>query len=135
MAAANARIGVAKAAFFPAVRLTGRVALESSSTSDLFTSGSKAWAIGPSVNIPLFEQLVNRTVYAGRKLQFEEAVASYQSTVLRAFQEVENSLSGLRLLAAQAAAQERAVSAAERAAVLSTDRYKAGAASNLEAVA
>ena len=134
MAAANARIGVAKTAFFPTVRLTGRAGLESSSTSDLFTSASRAWAIGPSVNFPVFDQMVNRTVYEGRKLQFEEAVASYQSTVLRAFQEVENSLSGLRLLAAQAAAQERAVSAAERAATLSADRYKAGAASNLEAV-
>jgi multidrug efflux system outer membrane protein len=134
MAAANARIGVARAAFFPSIRLTGRAALESSTTSDLFTQGSRSWAIGPSVNIPIFEQLVNRTVYAGRKLQYEETIANWQSTALRAFQEVETSLSGLRLLAVQAAAQERAVVAAERAAALSKDRYLAGASSHLEAV-
>lgn len=134
MAAANARIGVAKAAFFPSIRLGGRVALESSSTSDLFTAGSKAWALGSSINYPIFEQALNRTVYASRKLQFEEAIAHYQSTSLAAFQEVENGLSGLRLLAVQAAAQDRAVAASEKAAQLSIDRFLAGLVSNLEAV-
>ena len=134
MAAANARIGVAKAAFFPSIRLTGRLALESSETGNLFEKGSRAWAIGPSINFPIFEQLVHRTVYEASKLQYEETVANWQSTALRAFQEVENSLSGLRLLAVQEEAQMRAVTAAERAAKLSSDRYLAGLVSHLEAV-
>lgn len=134
MAAANARIGVAKAAFFPSIRLTGRAAFESSHTSDLFTKGSQAWAIGPSVNIPIFEQLVNKTVYTTRKLEYEEAIANWQSTALRAFQEVETSLSGLRLLAVQAEALQRSVSASQRAATLANNRYLAGASSHLDAV-
>lgn len=134
MAAASARIGVAKAAFFPSIRLTGRLALESSQTSDIFAQGSKAWAAGAAVNFPIFEQAVNRTVYEGRKLQFDETLASYQSATLRAFQEVENSLSALRLLSDQAAAQQRAVEAAERAAQISSDRFDAGAVSYLEVV-
>jgi multidrug efflux system outer membrane protein len=73
-------------------------------------------------------------VYAGKKLQYEETAANYQSTVLTAFQEVENGLSGLRLLAVQAAAQERAVAASDKAARLSSDRFEAGLVSYLEVV-
>jgi len=134
MAAANARIGVAKAAFYPSVRLFGRLALESSETSDLFTKGSKAWALGPAVNFPLLEQPALRADYERQRLQYEETIAHYQSTVLAAFQEVENSLGGLRKLAEQAAAQQRAVAAAERAARLSADRYAAGAELFLDVV-
>ncbi len=134
MAAANARIGVAKAAFFPSIRLVGTAGLESSATKNLFKAGSRAWSIGPSINFPIFEQFLNRTVYEGRKLEYEESIANYQSSVLSAFQEVENSLSGLRLLTVQAAAQQRAVVAAEQAARLSTDRFEAGLVSNLEKV-
>jgi multidrug efflux system outer membrane protein len=134
MAAANARIGVAKAAFFPSVKLGGRLGLESSETKNLFSSGSRMWSIGPSVNFPIFDQLVNKTVYTGRKLEYEETVASYQSVVLRSFQEVENSLSALRLLAEQAVVQERAVAASNKAAQLSSDRFQAGLVSYLEVV-
>jgi multidrug efflux system outer membrane protein len=134
MAAANARIGVAKAAFFPSIRLLGGGGLESSQTKNLFERGSRTWSLGASINFPIFEQLVNRTVYAGKKLQYEETAANYQSTVLTAFQEVENSLSGLRLLAVQAAAQERAVAASDKAAGLSSDRFQAGLVSYLEVV-
>jgi multidrug efflux system outer membrane protein len=134
MAAANARIGVAKAAFYPSVRLFGRLALESSDTSDLFTKGSKAWALGPAVNFPLLDQAALRADYERQRLQYEETIASYQSTVLAAFQEVENSLGGLRKLAEQAAAQERAVASAERTAKISADRYSAGAVLFLDVV-
>jgi outer membrane protein, multidrug efflux system len=134
MAAANARIGVAKAAFFPSVRLLGGVGLASSQTKNLFETGSRTWSLGSLINIPIFEQLVNRTNYRGKKLEYEETTANYQSTVLRAFQEVENSLSGLRLLAEQAGVQERAVEASQKAARLSVDRFQAGLVSYLEVV-
>jgi multidrug efflux system outer membrane protein len=134
LAAASARIGAAKAAFFPSVRLTGRLAVESSMTDDLFTKGSKAWAAGSSVNFPIFEQALNAVVYDGRKLQFEERLAEYEQTALRAFQEVESQLSALRYLAEQEAAQLRAVEASGRAAQLSAERFRAGAVSFLEVV-
>jgi outer membrane protein, multidrug efflux system len=134
MAAANARIGVAKAAFFPSVRIGGSLGLESAATKDLFTTPSRTWSIGPSINIPIFDQLVNRTRYTGSKLEYEETVANFQSVVLRAFQEVENSLVGLRLLAEQAVVQQRAVDASNKAAQLSTDRFQAGLVSFLEVV-
>jgi len=134
MAAASARIGAAKAAFFPSVRLTGRLAVESSATDDLFTLGSRAWAAGSAVNFPVFEQALNAAVYSGRKLQFEEALATYQQTALRAFEEVENQLSALRYLSEQEAAQGRAVVASGRAATLSAERFRAGAVSFLEVV-
>jgi multidrug efflux system outer membrane protein len=134
LAAASARIGAAKAAFFPSVRLTGRLAVESSMTDDLFTKGSKAWAAGSSVNFPIFEQALNAVVYDGRKLQFEERLAEYEQTALRAFQEVESQLSALRYLAEQEAAQLRAVEASGRAAKLSAERFRAGAVSFLEVV-
>jgi multidrug efflux system outer membrane protein len=134
MAAASARIGAAKAAFFPSVRLTGRLAVESSATDDLFTLGSRAWAAGSAVNFPIFEQALNAAVYSGRKLQFEEALATYQQTALRAFEEVENQLSALRYLSEQEAAQGRAVVASGRAATLSAERFRAGAVSFLEVV-
>jgi multidrug efflux system outer membrane protein len=76
-------------------------------TDDLFTKGSKAWAAGSSVNFPIFEQALNAVVYDGRKLQFEERLAEYEQTALRAFQEVESQLSALRYLAEQEAAQWR----------------------------
>jgi multidrug efflux system outer membrane protein len=134
MAAANARIGVAKTAFFPSIHLTGRAALESSETGNLFTSGSRAWSLGPSLNFPIFDQVVNRVNYEKQKLEYEATTDDYRSTVLNAFQEVENSLAGLRLLAEQAAARDRAVAAAEKTLALSRDRFDEGLVSWLDVV-
>ncbi len=134
MAAASAWIGAARAAFYPSVRLLGRAAFEYSEAASLFTGGSRAWALGPAVNFPIFDQSVNRTSYEKRKLEFGETAADYQNIVLTAFQEVENGLSGLRLLGEQSAAQSRAVTAAEKTAALSRDRYLAGTVSFLDVV-
>jgi multidrug efflux system outer membrane protein len=134
MAAASARIGVARAAFFPSVQLAGRFGVESAERSLLFEPESLAWAFGPAVNLPIFEQLANWTVHETRKLQFEESVATYRERVLAAIEEVENSLSNMRLLDEQRAAQSRAVTAAERTLELSKTRYEAGLVSYLEVV-
>jgi multidrug efflux system outer membrane protein len=132
VAAANARIGVAKSAFFPSVKLTGSLGFESTDVSNLITWGSKSWGIGPSVSIPLFEGGRLLANLRGTKAGYEEAVANYRQEALVAFQDVEDALSGLRLLEVKASAVDREVAAAARAAELSRDRYRDGLVSYLQ---
>jgi multidrug efflux system outer membrane protein len=134
LAAANARIGVAKAAFFPVLSLTGSGGYVSGDIDSLFNWDSRTWSIGPSLSLPLFAGGRNRANYQRARSAFEEAVARYRQQVLVAFGEVENSLAAIRHLADQAAAQQRAVANAGRAADLATDRYRAGIVSYLEVV-
>jgi outer membrane protein, multidrug efflux system len=134
LAAANARIGVAKAAFFPVLRLTGSGGYVSGEVDNLFNWDSRIWSIGPSLSLPIFAGGRNRANYQRSKSAYEEAVARYRQRILVAFAEVENSLAGIRHLDDQAAAQDRAVASARRAAELATDRYRAGIVSYLEVV-
>ncbi len=134
LASANARIGVAKAAFFPVLTLTGSGGYVSADVDSLFNWNSHAWSIGPSLSLPIFAGGRNRANYKRSQSAFDESVALYRQRVLVAFGEVENSLSGVRHLSDQAAAQERAVTNARRAADLATDRYRSGIVSYLEVV-
>jgi multidrug efflux pump len=134
LASANARIGVAKAAFFPVLSLTGSGGYVSGDIDSLFNWEGRAWSIGPSLSLPIFAGGRNRANYKRSQAAFDEAVARYRQQVLVAFGEVENSLSGIRHLVDQAAAQQRAVANASRAAELATDRYRAGIVSYLEVV-
>ncbi|HEY2951464.1 MAG TPA: efflux transporter outer membrane subunit [Verrucomicrobiae bacterium] len=134
LASANARIGVAKAAFFPVLTLTGSGGFVSADLDSLFKWDSHAWSIGPSLSLPIFAGGRNRATYKRSQAVYQESVAHYRQQVLVAFGEVENSLSGLRHLLDQAAAQQRAVTNARRAADLATDRYRSGIVSYLEVV-
>jgi NodT family efflux transporter outer membrane factor (OMF) lipoprotein len=134
LASANARIGVAKAAFFPVLTLTGSGGFVSGDIDSLFKWDSRTWSIGPSLSLPLFAGGRNRANYQHSKSAFEESVALYRQHVLVAFGEVENSLSGIHYLDVQAEAQQRAVTNARRAADLATDRYRSGIVSYLEVV-
>ncbi len=134
MAAANARIGVAKAAFFPEVKLIGSAGFESANFGNLFDWPSKLWAIGPSISIPIFQGDKNVANYSRAESAYLETVAQYRQQVLVAFQEVEDGLSGLKTLSQQAAAQERAVSSAQRAYDIANSRYKEGSISFLDVV-
>lgn len=134
LASQNARIGIAKAAFFPVVRLTGAAGLESGDISTLFNWQSRAWSLGPSISLPIFEGGRNAANLKRSRGAYEEAVAQYRERVLVAFQEVENGLSGLRILAEQNTAQARSVAAASRTAEISDKRYQAGLVSYLEVV-
>ena len=134
LASANARIGVAKAAFFPVLTLTGSGGYLSADVDTLFNWSSRTWSIGPSLSLPIFAGGRNRANYRRSQAVFEEAVANYRQQVLVAFGEVEDSLSGIRHLADQAAAQQRAVTNARRAADLATDRYRSGIVSYIEVV-
>jgi multidrug efflux system outer membrane protein len=134
LASANARIGVAKAAFFPVLTLTGSAGYLSGDLSSLFTWDSRNWSIGPSLSLPIFAGGRNRANYKYSQAAFQEAIALYRQRVLAAFGEVENSLSGIYHFAVQAEAQQRAVTSARRAADLATDRYRSGIVAYIEVV-
>ena len=134
LASANEAIGVAKAAFFPTVRLTGSAGFESGEVKDLFSWESAVWSLGPSVSLPLFAGGRNRAGVARAESAYREVVERYRGQVLIAFREVEDSLAGLRLLGDQFDAQIRALEAAKKASELSRIRFKEGLVSYFEVV-
>ena len=134
LAAANARIGVAKGAFFPVLNLTASGGYLSGDIQTLFNWDSHVWSIGPSLSLPIFAGGRNLANLKRSKAAFEESVARYRQQVLIAFGDVETSLAGIRYLADEAAAQTRALTNARRAADLATERYRSGIVSYLEVV-
>jgi multidrug efflux system outer membrane protein len=134
LASANAKIGVAKAAFFPVLTLTGSGGYLSGDLESLFNWDSRTWSIGPSLSLPIFAGGRNRANYKHSQAAFEEATALYRQQILVAFGEVEDSLSGIHHLAVQSEAQQRAVASARRAADLATDRYRSGIVAYIEVV-
>lgn len=138
MAAANARIGAAQAAFFPRLNITGAFGYESSQLGDLFQWSSRAFLLGPLVgtalSLPIFDAGQRQAGLDQARARYEEDVAMYRQTVLRAFQEVEDGLSGLRILGQQTEVQDAAVSSAARAAELSQIQYREGSVSYLDVI-
>ena len=134
LAARNARIGVAKAAFFPTVRLTGMFGWESADTDLLFDWHSRIWSIGPSVTLPIFQGGRNRASLRRAQAAYDEGVANYRGHILTAFREVQDSLVGLHWLHVQSDAVAKVVEAARRTASLSKTRYESGFATYLEVV-
>ena len=134
LAASNAQIGVAKAAFFPSVALTAFAGYNSSDLSSLLQWGSREWALGPLVSLPVFRGGANLANYRQAQALYEAAIAGYRQQVLAAFQEVEDGLSDLRFLSAQADVLVRAAEASRQATAISTLRYKAGLVSYLEVI-
>jgi multidrug efflux system outer membrane protein len=138
MAAANARIGVAKSAFFPALNLTGTAGFESASLSDLFNWSSRAFLVGPfvgtAVTIPLFDGGRRKGNLAHARAAYESNVADYRQLVLVAFREVEDNLADLRILRDQTLTQAEAVKASTGAAQLSRTQYKEGAVNFLDVI-
>ncbi len=132
LAAANARIGVAVAAFFPVIRLTGAAGFESADMGDLFDWQSRMWQIGPSITLPLFEGGRNIANLNAAQSRYRQQVDMYREQVLTAFQDVENALADLHTLSDQADAQERATSAAVRSLQLSQSQYGKGASNFLD---
>lgn len=134
MAAANARIGIAKTAFFPAIRLTGSAGYASGELSSLFDWDNRSWGLGPFISLPIFDAGRNRANLARSEAAWEETVAQYRQQALVAFAEVEDALSDLRLLDTQAQALQRTVVSARQAADISGSRYRSGLVSFLEVV-
>lgn len=138
MEAANARIGVAKAAYFPSLSLTGAAGVESATLGDLFKWSSRAFLLGPlagtALAVPLFDGGRRKGNLANARAVYEEDAANYRQQVLVAFQEVEDNLSNLRILQDQTKTQTEAVDASSRAAQLSMTQYKEGAVTYLDVI-
>ena len=138
MAAASERIGVAKAAFFPSLVLTGTGGFASSTLGDLFNWSSRSWLLGPLVgtvlNMPLLDGGRNKANLAKADANYEGLVANYRQQVLVGFQDVEDNLSALRTLDNQIVFEDKAVKSAALAAKLADSRYRNGSTSYFESI-
>lgn len=132
MLAAQARVGVAQAAWFPNVTLTATGGYASPELSDVFKWSARAWAVGALVSLPLLDGGRREAGIQGASAELDAALARYREQILAAFRDVEDQLSSLRLLAEQAEAQERAVTSASRSTALSDVRYRSGYVSQLD---
>ncbi len=134
MASANASIGVAKSAFFPSVTLSALAGYQSANMNNLLQSPNLYWAIGPSLFLTIFDAGKHRAEVARVQAVLAERAANYRSTVLGAFQQVEDYLALLKHYSNAAASERAATVAAQRALDLATNRYREGAANYLEVV-
>jgi len=126
MAQANAQIGVAKAAYFPAILLSASGGFGNSSASNWFTWPSRFWSVGPSLAETIFDAGLRKATVQQYRATYDQTVANYQQTVLAAFQQVEDNLASLRILSQDIDQQDAAVQAATRNLQEADVRYKAG---------
>jgi len=134
MAAANAQIGVALAAFYPTVTLSGSAGFESSSITQWLTWPSRFFAVGPAITQTVIDGGLRRAQTDQARAAYDNSVANYRETVLTAFQGVEDNLAALRILEGEADVQDRAVRAAQRSVQLTTTQYRAGIISYLNVI-
>jgi NodT family efflux transporter outer membrane factor (OMF) lipoprotein len=131
MASANAQIGVAKAAYYPSLTLSGSVGYQSSVFSDLLSAPNRFWSVGPALAQTLFDAGNRRAVTDQAIAAYDANVAVYRQTVLTGFKEVEDNLAALRILEEEARVQDEAVQSARLSVALTTNQYKAGLVSYL----
>jgi NodT family efflux transporter outer membrane factor (OMF) lipoprotein len=134
VAAANAAIGVARAAYFPVFSLLGTAGVQSSAASNWISAPSRFWSVGPQALMTLFDGGLHAAQSAAAHAAYDEQVANYRGTVLAAFQDVEDSLAALRQLQRESVSQAAAVSATQGALDQANLRYKGGLVSYLEVV-
>jgi NodT family efflux transporter outer membrane factor (OMF) lipoprotein len=132
--AANAQIGVAIAAYYPTINIAGTGGFESRNATTLIQGPSSLWSLGGSAVELLFDAGRRHAITEEARAGYEVNVANYRQTVLQAFQEVEDNLSGLRILNSEQVAQARAVDSAVRSTNISTNRYKGGVTTYLEVI-
>lgn len=126
MAQANAQIGIARAAFFPTLTLNASGGFSSSSLANWLTWPSRVWSVGPAISETIFDAGLRRATVEQFRAQYDSTVANYRETVLTAFEQVENNLSTLRVLSQEIQEQDAAVTSAQRALTVATDRYRLG---------
>jgi NodT family efflux transporter outer membrane factor (OMF) lipoprotein len=132
VAAANAQIGIAVAAYFPKLSLGASGGLSSSSLSNWFSVPSVFWSVGPSLAGTIFDGGARSAQVDQARATYDAAVATYRQTALTAFQDVEDNLAGVRILAREAEAQARAVDDARQAVAITTNQYRAGTVAYLD---
>jgi NodT family efflux transporter outer membrane factor (OMF) lipoprotein len=126
VAAANAQIGVATAAFFPNLTLSGNFGSNSSEIGDLFSAGTRTWSFGPQLASTLLDFGARKGRVKQARALHEQRTAQYRQTVLSAFREVEDQLSALRVYADEMTLREQTAAAARQAEALALNRYQAG---------
>jgi NodT family efflux transporter outer membrane factor (OMF) lipoprotein len=134
IAAANAQIGVAIAAYYPTVTLGASFGFESADASKWLEWPSHFWSIGPGISQTVFDGGLRRSQTAQARAIYDQNVAFYRQTVLTGFREVEDNIAALRILENEAQVQADAVRAAEESVSLTTNQYKAGVVSYLNVV-
>jgi hydrophobe/amphiphile efflux-1 (HAE1) family protein/NodT family efflux transporter outer membrane factor (OMF) lipoprotein len=132
VAAANAQVGVASSAFFPAVTLGAIGGFEASRLQDWLSWPTRFWSVGPALAVTLFDGGARRGAKSAALAAYDESVGAYRQIVLAAFQDVEDNLAAERLLAEEGSQQSAAVAAAQRALDISLNQYRAGLVSYLQ---
>jgi NodT family efflux transporter outer membrane factor (OMF) lipoprotein len=133
-AAANAQIGVAQAAFYPSISLSAAGGVQSSVIGSLLSLPSRYWTLGASLAQTIFDAGLRTAQKEQAIASYDQAVATYRSTVLTGFQEVEDNLAALMLLAQEASVQQEAVAAAQQSATIALNQYRAGTNSYIAVV-
>ncbi|HVI90815.1 MAG TPA: efflux transporter outer membrane subunit [Dongiaceae bacterium] len=126
MAAANAQIGVAEAAFFPDITLSAILSYGSTAMGQLFTASSQTWSLGAGLAETVFDGGLRSAQVAAARATYDQSVANYRQTVLSGFQQVEDQLSTLRILEQEAVVQDAAVQSSHEATQLALNEYEAG---------
>lgn len=134
VASANASIGVQTAAYYPSITLSGSTGLEAIQLSQLFSGPSFFWSVGPAIAQTIFDAGKIHGQVQEAQANYEATVAAYRQTALTAFQQVEDDLSGLRILADEAVAQDEAVKSAQQSLDIATNQYKAGTQDYLQVI-
>ena len=134
VAAANAQVGVAQAAFFPALTLSASAGLGGSTLAQWLTAPSRFWSLGPALAQSVFDAGLRRALTDQAIAAYDASVANYRQTVLNGFREVEDNLAALQVLQQEAAVQQEAIQAARLALDLTINQYKAGTVSYLNVV-
>ena len=131
MAAANAEIGIAKAAYYPNLQFSASAGLQALSLAELFSWPSLVWAVGPALSQTVFDGGLRRAQTEGARAAYDATVAAYRQIVLTGFQEVEDNLAALRILEAEAQAQEDAVNSSRESLAVTLNQYRGGVVSYL----
>jgi NodT family efflux transporter outer membrane factor (OMF) lipoprotein len=134
VAAANQQIGVAQAAFYPALSFSGSASSQAGAIVDLLTVPTRLWSVGAQLAETLFDGGKRRAQVKLTEAAYDATVANYRQTVLTGFQQVEDSLAALRILSQEAAIDDQAVTAAQESLDLSTVQYRGGLTSYLQVI-
>lgn len=132
VAAANAQIGMAKAAWFPTLTLSGSYGYRNNELADLMTAPHRFWSLGPALAMAIFDGGARRAAVESASASYDQSVATYRQTVLTAFQEVEDNLAAARLIGEETQEREIAARSARRSREIASNQYLAGTSGQLE---
>jgi outer membrane protein TolC len=134
MASANAQIGIARAAYYPTVKLSASLGLEASDIAKWLAWPSRFWSVGPTVSETVFDGGLRKSQNEQVLAAYDGSVASYRQAVLSAFRDVEDNLAALRILADESQIQDEAVDAASQTVQISLNQYQSGVVGYLNVI-